>query len=430
MFGLNLFKKDTTEQVTDLLSYGTYLQTIQNFKGSGTKHGGEFNMLDTPSHLYFKILFQFWNGDMDNPGDKIRSGGLLSPTWMMIGDNTDYYNYNSAWAYLKMNGENERAEKLKKMVELLSNVNTYSPWYFQSVEGLTAARTRTGVNGTELKFDERNKISIKCLADSYDDRIGTILDLYRDVVYSWLNKREMIPANLRKFDMSIYIFSSPIFNIHDYKKNYARVGGGAGYITSYKYIEFHNCEIDYNSSASGYDALNNIEGNSPEYTIDIYYDDCYETRYNEFMMRTMGDMIMYDIATNTVNSDGSNNELSVKSEEQKDNSSTLNEMLDRVFYYDTGLLEGLFKEGIGFVKDKATEFITSKVLGNLYDFSFASAMYNVSNLMKGKGFATVAAAKDFLNKQGSGGSSLANRFKNGENGLGNIYKKNSMRNNI
>jgi hypothetical protein len=66
------------------------------------------------------------------------------------------------------------------------------------------------------------------------------------------------------------------------------------FTSSYKLIEFHNCEIDYNSVKSGLSALNNKEGWSPEYTIDIMFDDCYEHNYNAFMMRTIGDIIKSD----------------------------------------------------------------------------------------------------------------------------------------
>lgn len=423
---INIPGSEQNENLKDLLSYGTFIQDIKNFKRAGTRTGDEFNYLDAPAHLYFKILFYFYNGDIDNPGVQEYSGGLLSPTWNYIGNNTDYYNYNSAWAYLKMNNENERAEKLERFVNLLSNINIYSPWYFQSIEGLDQALTRIPPDTGEFKFDERKKITIKCLVDSYDNRIGTLLDLYRDVVWSWMMKREVIPSNLRKFDMGIYIFSSPIFNIHDYNKNYAKIGDNSGYITSYKYLEFHNCEIDYNSSVAGYQTLDNTIGSEPIYNLNIYYDDCYEKRYNEYMLRNIGDIILYDVAETTVNNDGSNNDILIKSEAQVPNMDAYNESMERTFYYnDKGLLEGALNEVVGWAKDKVRDIVMPLYLGNIYGFSLKSAISDVNNLMKGKVFATVDAASGFVNKNLSPKTKKLNLSE-----IKNIFKKNSARNNI
>ena len=63
---------------------------------------------------------------------------------------------------------------------------------------------------------------------------------------------------------------------------------------SYKMIEFHNCEFDYNSIKSGWGEVNNQTGFNPTYTIEISYGDCYEISYNEHVMRTIGDVIATD----------------------------------------------------------------------------------------------------------------------------------------
>jgi hypothetical protein len=68
------------------------------------------------------------------------------------------------------------------------------------------------------------------------------------------------------------------------------------YIPSTKLIEFRNCEIDYNSAKSPFATLNTSEAPfSPEYTITINFDDCYESRYNEIMQQVVTDFINIDI---------------------------------------------------------------------------------------------------------------------------------------
>lgn len=281
-------------------SYADIIIDRQKFRRAGTKGGGDFNFFDNPTSKFFKIFFYFENGDADGYTGLEDSSGLLSPTWLIDKKilDTNAYMYNSAYTYLMLNDEVQRALLLKKFVELLSNISSESPWYFNSIEGLDAALERKVATERDFKFEEqRQKISIKCLPDSYDDRIGTLLDLYRSIVWSWAHKREVLPANLRKFDMGILIFNDPTIPFHHYTDNgekYADISVNSNYRPSYKYIELHNCEIDYNSSKAGVTGLNNSTGIIPEYTIDIFFDDLYEYRYNEFSMRSMGDMLTID----------------------------------------------------------------------------------------------------------------------------------------
>jgi hypothetical protein len=272
------------------VSYARFLKDRTLFRENASQ-----DPFETPGHSFFKIMFHFWNGNSD--GMLIDHSGLLAPTWLEGPTeegptDENLYQYDSAWAYLKNNYEDERADKLEKFVNLLSTISSDCPWYFQEISGLDTALERNQVK--EFKFeDERKRIQIKCLPDSYDQKIGTLLSLYRDIVWSWSMKREIIPANLRKFDMSLFIWESPIWGLHD-KAVLNDNMNSDDFSASYKLIEFHNCEIDYNSLKSGLGAINNREGIQSEYTIDIMFDDCYESNYNHVLMRTIGDIVAWD----------------------------------------------------------------------------------------------------------------------------------------
>jgi hypothetical protein len=277
-----------------ILPYYRLLDDIKNFKTSGTAYDMDenFNMFDTPSHKYFKLMFyfgsdsEFKDSTSTQPLKSDSGSGLLAPTWESYNSKGDdkFYNYNSAWAYLKLNDENERAEKLEQFVTLLSDISSKSPWYFLSVGGLQEALERKVTEDGKLEIADK-KLTITCLPDAYDNRIGTLLELYRDVTWSWVHKKEIIPANLRKFDMAIYIFETPDHKLYN-KDNFK---------PSYKMIEFHDCEFNYNSIKSAWSEVNNVEGISPKYTIDITYADCYEISYNNLMMRAIGDVILTDM---------------------------------------------------------------------------------------------------------------------------------------
>lgn len=277
-----------------ILPYYRMLDDIKNFKTSGTVYDMDenFNMFDTPAHKYFKLMFyfgsdsEFKDSSSTQPLKSDSGSGLLAPTWESYNSKGDdkFYNYNSAWAYLKLNDENERAEKLEQFVTLLSDISSKSPWYFSSVGGLQEALERKVTEDGKLEIVDK-KLTITCLPDAYDNRIGTLLELYRDVTWSWVHKKEIIPDNLRKFDMAIYIFEAPDHKLYGKDK----------FMSSYKMIEFHDCEFNYNSIKSAWSEVNNVDGISPKYTIDITYADCYEISYNNIMMRTIGDVILTDM---------------------------------------------------------------------------------------------------------------------------------------
>ena len=259
-----------------------------------------FNITDDPDQRFFKLLFYFYNDEDDNyQWDYFNGGssGLLSPTWL---DNVqeDYYKYNSAWAYLKNNFEDERADALEQFVTLLSQISSESPWYFQSISGVDEALSREKWTVPE----ERKKISITCLSDPVDHRIESLLSLYRSIVWSHVRKCEVLPANLRKFDMGLFIFSGPINGLHVMRDINGNQTGWSpiGIINnpeeqaSYKYIEFHNCEISIDSIKSGYNEISNESGFEQKFTIDIYFDDCFEHEYNQFVLRSFGDLFLWD----------------------------------------------------------------------------------------------------------------------------------------
>jgi hypothetical protein len=397
------------------LSYASLLNDIQKFKKSGTNSGSEFNYFDTKGHKFFKILFYFGqDANTDNNGG-FSSGGLLTPTWteydgsktsnnvnkkfidiklFNTGDNAtaeDYsyyenelmnlHNYNSAWAYLMLNGEIQRARHLEQFVNLLSNISSESPWYFMALEGLDAAMERKMASDGKVELGETKKITIKCIEDAFDNRISTLLDLYRDFTWSWNMKREILPSNLRKFDMAVYIFESPVLDWHE---NEDTIDSSSGYQPSYKMLEFHNCEIDYNSSKTAWGEFSNEGGKLPQYNIEIKYDDCYEISYNEFIMEKIGDVIITDFYTKYLPGDSI------------DTAAQLAGLGKRANPYDKGLLgnaiDQLVSTGVNYLEDK----LERALLGNLHTYSLTNIGSQIKDVLDGNVIKTVQAAKDYI----------------------------------
>lgn len=265
--------------------------------GNNDIYSGDFNTYDNPAHFYFRIFFDFTSpgGLLYTDGDPISKtngeqwGSKNAP---MVAD--------SALNYLMVNGEWERAEMLKNFIKLLSNIASRSPWYFISLTGLDELLNIPGyIDPAQFKIPETKSLTIKCLPDSYDNRIGTLLDLYKSITFSSRLNKIILPENLRLFNMYIYIFNTSIGSgsvpaMKDASFDQKRIGN-APYVTSSKLIELHGCEINPNANSTGYATIDNTEGFQQEYNITIQPKKVYEQRYNEFMMRKIGDMVLSDL---------------------------------------------------------------------------------------------------------------------------------------
>jgi hypothetical protein len=408
------------------LSYKPIYALRDAFRKSGTRHGDDFNKYDTPATLYFKPFFYFVN-------TKDMGGNLLDVSWdrdltMLNGpkkskEDERKYLYdpdipnvftNSAYNYLLTNCEYERAEYIKEFVLLLSNISTYSPWYFKQVDGLGEALKHNEFKENDFEIaEERKKISFTMLPDAYDQRVGTLLDLYKAACYSFTTNREIVPANLRKFDMGLLLFNTPVQNMHRYSTGdvtdsdpFAQFGlskrhieNGGGYFTNTKYIEFQNCEIDI--ASSGIDSVNNEEGVQPEYKIEISFDKCYETRYNEIIPQVITDIIEWDTKAAREN----DSDVAVYGIEGVDDSAALHRdsTNTRSDMYDNSIVTGAVKQLGSAITSKIGSFAESIVLGNLFDVASLSKIGDTASTLAS---GNVAGAVNQIRGMVGGGSGI------------------------
>lgn len=290
----------------DIFSFKSIRNSISQFRQVNRYDGNR--IYDEPGTFFWKPVFYFYNGDSMDNSTGLGNAGLLYPSWITnpeykkvddlsnnpnekaLCKNDDAVNdaqlVNCAYNYLLRNNELKRAALLKNFVELLSDINSKTPWYFREITGLDEAVSKKSFFESSKIDENRKQITITCLADSVDTRIGNMLDMYRSACYSWQTKRVIVPANLRKFDMGIYVFLRPYQDFYSEKKSILN--------SSHKYLEFHNCEIDLDSCKIG-DTFNNDSATQIEYKIVISYDNCYDNRYSDFHNGIIGDAIMTDM---------------------------------------------------------------------------------------------------------------------------------------
>jgi hypothetical protein len=198
---------------------------------------------EDPTYLGFKFVFDFGTlpinpdyGWAPSPLLRIKNyttidGGAMGsslsnpfgqPQYEQRGSNVIYY---SAMNYLLQRdsafigsqttgGENarKRAAALRQFQILLNDLNTNTPWFFQSIDGLDELEKiqKSGFqpSGEEDSFNIQRTagkvLTINCL-ESLNLRLTALADLYNQATFDADNMRWLVPRNLRKFTMWIFV---------------------------------------------------------------------------------------------------------------------------------------------------------------------------------------------------------------------------------
>ena len=269
---------------------------------------GLSSVFDEPGWFYFKIFFDFDT----NHG---LFGGLLNHAYLDNAINSEEKDAITNKNLHKNIKANDRINSLYKFASILSYINVNSPWYFKSVKGLNKV-----LNPVLDEFSKERYIEIETLPDAIDMRLSTLMSLYNYACYDVYYDKEIIPQNLRKFNMTIILFQTPLRYLHTsysshnkmefmgintdsipfanqllngatnkmvkYKNMSINDGGTAnfGNTMSMKVITLYGCEFDKESM--GAIIPNDISNETPfqlgKNTIKITYTEAVEHTMNEF----------------------------------------------------------------------------------------------------------------------------------------------------
>ena len=258
---------------------------ISDYSNDITSWRKQVNPYGTKGFFFFKIFFNF----RTNYG---LLGGILNDT------NTQLSNTNTAFGYLdqiknfsmyKSENINDRLNALKKFVNGLYVVSEKTPWFFKEVNNIN------NINDIPIIEEDFNNqsIDIICSEESVDMRLGTLFNLYKFACYNSLRNKEIIPANLRRFEMSILFMHVPL-RIHQTKwKNTNKkttisekelnFNKETTQIMSVKMLTFQNCEFDVKSMNDVAEQTSNeMAFDLGKSTIKINYTRVFEHRINEW----------------------------------------------------------------------------------------------------------------------------------------------------
>lgn len=208
-----------------------------------------------------------------------------------------------------------KREQLKSFAKTLRFISINCPWFFNNVSGVKNAMNYNFANPTE---DDKT-LTISCNQDAVDMRISTMFDLYKAACYDIVNQREIIPENLRKFNMSVVMFNPPTNGLNmrtnfistnhtgeitpaEKKPNtgahpspnyeYGNMIDAVQYFNdedisdkvpymSFKMIKFINCEFDINELSTIPEEMTSGESFTNNIDIVVRYDRAYEYTYNK-----------------------------------------------------------------------------------------------------------------------------------------------------
>lgn len=201
-------------------------------KGFNLSRSGEN---EDPTYLGFKFVFDFgalpvnleygWapspllrvqNYTTTDGAANMPQNMFGQPQYDFTSSNVVYYSaYNYLLqrdgGYLRGNAL-KRANALRQFQILLQDINNNSPWFFQSIDGLdtlekiaiTGFQTEEGKDNYNSARTAGKVLTISCL-ESLNMKITALANLYNQATFDADNMRWLVPRNLRKFTMWIYV---------------------------------------------------------------------------------------------------------------------------------------------------------------------------------------------------------------------------------
>jgi hypothetical protein len=168
---------------------------IQSFhKGFYSTQPGGY---EDPTYLGFDLTFNFYDKTRD-PG----TGFTRNALWAEPADG----DVDSAQYYLEAIGYPERAAMLKQFKQQLQFINSNTPWYFQTLEGLANIwDIPWGRDGWNTYRGKDKMLTIGCM-ESIDMRMTALADLYRKATFDPITMRSLLPDNLRWFTLIVRVY--------------------------------------------------------------------------------------------------------------------------------------------------------------------------------------------------------------------------------
>jgi hypothetical protein len=231
----------------------SHFLNLESFRKGGVLKKGDINNVgfdsyQDPTYLSFTLLFDM---QLDSPLFNGEAERFIQKH-LVDGDSKKYQH---------------KLDSLKAFKNALYKINSEMPWHWQSLGGVDRL----------VQFNPENpyfggseaKLTIGCL-ETINMNIAGLMQLYRKAIWDEKNWRYILPPNLRKFTMYIYV--ADVRSIYDNSPNEVIAGEGS---RPFFMFELRYCEFDM---TSGNKPLADLSASAPEMAaneIIINYDRVY-----------------------------------------------------------------------------------------------------------------------------------------------------------
>ena len=198
-----------------------FVNNANTAEGSGNN---SVTALDDPTYLGFTLMFDIssplFNGatraavnipipefsPAPNANGNLNVSQVAGAVSDALSGTPSFPSEPSAIGYLDKIGETNRVEYLRAFVTGLLEVSKERPYYFQTIGGLLEAWAKSFEFGEDpfTGSDDADGITIGCL-EAIDLKMTALFNLYKMAVYDVRYKRMIVPKNLLRFDIYIYV---------------------------------------------------------------------------------------------------------------------------------------------------------------------------------------------------------------------------------
>ena len=191
----------------------TFVQTSKSAAGGGNGVTG----LDDPTYLGFDIRFNIksplFEGALEgNPGIPANPADGLQALSNKSDGVASTPAGPSAVGYLNKIGETTRATYLKAFCQGLREIQQKRPYYFQTIEGLTEAYSKT-VNMTPFGGSADGEGITVGLLEAIDLKMSALFNLYKAACYDVKYRRHVLPKNLIVNQEFVYILKDSTLHL-------------------------------------------------------------------------------------------------------------------------------------------------------------------------------------------------------------------------
>lgn len=232
--------EEAYNDATQILDAGDFINKMAIMKRfhMGNEFGSEshndvfFNGFEDPTHLTFKIEFgEFGASITDNATiASLQKNSLTSNVFFMDYDNmpmglldlnysdiigtgenatsnnvfNEQQTYNAV-NYLINRNEDRRAQYLRDFIDGIYTIQRDFPYIFQKITGISKLFEVDVTRGQRLKDVN---LQLTCMPDGVDQKIHTLVELYRKAAWDDQYQRWILPDIMRYFKMIIYVFDN------------------------------------------------------------------------------------------------------------------------------------------------------------------------------------------------------------------------------